>query len=326
MRVHLNTTPKLMINWYAHLGHHTNLCHWRCCLIMSCSSQKPDCDSYRILTCCRYKNRRNRKKKHFYFKNCTGHEAAHLYKCVSHEWTCVSVYLLMVKGWRAGCCLGIQMILGELRLGLPSPELPILLVLPLIPMPWPTWEWFSMFLVFIGNVPLLKHRLVDSEFPPVSISVCYEALRASKLSRETHKQVSSFVRTCLVMEGCGGTWWGPPLWEWCDLVAACLALNFDLTEAYYSPCPLPRSRVHLQKDVGGKTNTVREDSSAKCPKFLLPINTCIEHPIKDVNLPRICNMWENYGRENKHLLCGPYKLAPSCDSWPDDDGEGDESI
>lgn len=64
------------------------------------------------------------------------------------------VYLLMVKGWRAGCCLGMQMILGELRLGLPSPELPILLVLPLIPMPWPTWEWFSMFLEFIGNVPL----------------------------------------------------------------------------------------------------------------------------------------------------------------------------
>lgn len=26
------------------------------------------------------------------------------------------------------------------------------------------------------------------------------------------------------------------------------------------------------------------------------------------------------------LLCGPYKLAPSCDSWPDEDGEGDDSI
>lgn len=67
------------------------------------------------------------------------------------------INLFIVKGWRAGCCLGIQMILGELRLGLPNPELPMLLVLPLIPMPWPTWEWFSMFL-FIGNVPLFKKK------------------------------------------------------------------------------------------------------------------------------------------------------------------------
>lgn len=35
----------------------TNLCHWRCCLIMSCSSQKPDCDSYQILTCCRVRGK-----------------------------------------------------------------------------------------------------------------------------------------------------------------------------------------------------------------------------------------------------------------------------
>lgn len=62
----------------------------------------------------------------------------------------------MVKGWRAGCCLGMQMMLGELRLGLPSPELPMLLVLVPIPMAWPTWEWFSMFLEFMGNVPLWK--------------------------------------------------------------------------------------------------------------------------------------------------------------------------
>lgn len=39
----------------------------------------------------------------------------------------------MVKGWRAGCCLGMQMMLGELRLGLPNPELLMLLVL--VPMP-----------------------------------------------------------------------------------------------------------------------------------------------------------------------------------------------
>lgn len=63
-------------------------------------------------------------------------------------------YLLMVKGWRAGCCFGIQMMLGELRLGLPRPELPILLVLPPILMPWPTCEWFIMFLEFIGRMPL----------------------------------------------------------------------------------------------------------------------------------------------------------------------------
>lgn len=35
---------------------YTNLCHWRCCLIKSYSSQKPDCGSYQILTCCRDKN------------------------------------------------------------------------------------------------------------------------------------------------------------------------------------------------------------------------------------------------------------------------------
>lgn len=45
------------------------------------------------------------------------------------------LYLFIVKGCRAGCCLGMQMILGELRLGLPRPELPMLLVLPLIPIP-----------------------------------------------------------------------------------------------------------------------------------------------------------------------------------------------
>jgi len=64
----------------------------------------------------------------------------------------------MVKGWRAGCCLGIQMMLGELRLGLPSPELPMLLVLPVIPMLCPTWEWLMRFLEFIGKVPLWKQK------------------------------------------------------------------------------------------------------------------------------------------------------------------------
>lgn len=61
--------------------------------------------------------------------------------------------LLMVNGWRADCCLGIQIMLGELRLGLPRPELPILLVLPLMPMPCPTCE-LIMFLVFMGRMPL----------------------------------------------------------------------------------------------------------------------------------------------------------------------------
>lgn len=45
------------------------------------------------------------------------------------------LHLFIVKGCRAGCCLGMQMILGELRLGLPRPELLMLLVLPLIPIP-----------------------------------------------------------------------------------------------------------------------------------------------------------------------------------------------
>lgn len=67
--------------------------------------------------------------------------------------TCGQSYLLMVNGWRAGCCLGMQIMLGELRLGLPSPELPMLLVLPLIPMPCPTCE-LIMFLEFMGRMPL----------------------------------------------------------------------------------------------------------------------------------------------------------------------------
>lgn len=108
------------------------------------------------------------------------------------------VYLFMVKGWRAGCCLGIQMMLGELRLGLPSPELPILLVLPLIPMLWPTWEWFNMFLVFIGNVPLWTHhqlRLGALKLLPVArqlsflfvvISIKHTSLRLNRVCLYSH--------------------------------------------------------------------------------------------------------------------------------------------
>lgn len=65
-------------------------------------------------------------------------------------------YLFTVKGCREGCCFGIQIMLGELRLGLPNPELLMLFVLLGIPMPCPTWEWFIIFLGFIGNIPLKK--------------------------------------------------------------------------------------------------------------------------------------------------------------------------
>lgn len=162
------------------------------------------------------------------------------------------VYLFMVKGWRAGCCLGMQMILGELRLGLPSPELPILLVLPLIPMPWPTWVWFSMFLEFIGNVPLSKHCQVWFSCIILSFSTVISVLRHLLLQITqicmdvSLQQVNTFIHTCLVMEEYGGTWWGPRLWGWYDLVAVCLVLDFGLTEAYCSPCPLLRNQVHLQ--------------------------------------------------------------------------------
>lgn len=63
-------------------------------------------------------------------------------------------YLFTVKGCREGCCFGIHIMLGELLLGLPNPELLMLFVLLGIPMPWPTWEWFIIFLGFIGNIPL----------------------------------------------------------------------------------------------------------------------------------------------------------------------------
>lgn len=44
-------------------------------------------------------------------------------------------YLFTVKGCREGCCFGIHIMLGELLLGLPNPELLMLFVLLGIPMP-----------------------------------------------------------------------------------------------------------------------------------------------------------------------------------------------
>lgn len=160
---------------------------------MNCSSQKPDCGSYQILTCCRDKRKPKTNNKPPASKRepfVSGRKTADMYKDVN---TGHNVYLFMVNGWRAGCCLGIQMILGELRLGLPSPELPILLVLPLIPMPWPTWEWFSMFLEFIGNVPLVNHQrgLTHLPFP----------LLFPFINLQTHKQQ---FHTHLL--GDGGVW------------------------------------------------------------------------------------------------------------------------
>lgn len=64
-------------------------------------------------------------------------------------------HLLMVSGCLACCCLGMQMMLGELRVGLSRPE-------PLVPLPRPIMdmlcEWFIMFLVFIGKIPLSRSR------------------------------------------------------------------------------------------------------------------------------------------------------------------------
>lgn len=147
--------------------HTTNLCHWRCCLITSCSSQTPGFGSSRILTC--YRNTEDNfslqlEHLNIYFQSSQKNDWFILLYRVenSRSFNCMAsqtVYLLMVKGCRAGCCLGIQIMLGGLRLGLPSPELPMLLVLPLpIPMPWPTWEWFSMFLEFIGRIPLWRRH------------------------------------------------------------------------------------------------------------------------------------------------------------------------
>lgn len=67
-------------------------------------------------------------------------------------------YLLMVSCCLACCCLGMQMMLGERRFGLPSPELVMLLLRPLRDMLRPACEWFIMFLVFIGKIPLLRNR------------------------------------------------------------------------------------------------------------------------------------------------------------------------
>lgn len=114
-------------------------------------------------------------------------------------------YLFTVKAWRAGCCLGIQMILGELRLGLPRPELLILLVLPLMPRPCPTWEWFSMFLVFIGKDPLLKETGKPLLVYIISLITSGQCLISGEL--KCHEE-----GTCSAMEEYGGTWWGHLLW------------------------------------------------------------------------------------------------------------------
>lgn len=67
-------------------------------------------------------------------------------------------HLLMVSCCLTCCCFGMQMMLGERRVGLPSPELLMLLLRPLRDMLSPACEWFIMFLVFIGKIPLSRSR------------------------------------------------------------------------------------------------------------------------------------------------------------------------
>lgn len=81
---------------------------------------------------------------------------------------CVCVYLLMVNGCLAGCCLGMPMMLGDPRLGLPmlllllpapTPPLAPPLSPPTIPPVWPVgpptcWLWFSTLRLLIGRIPL----------------------------------------------------------------------------------------------------------------------------------------------------------------------------
>lgn len=85
---------------------------------------------------------------------------------------CVSArvcYLLMVKGCLACCCLGIPMMLGDPRLGLPmllllpapTPPLPPPLSPPTSPPVGPVgpptcWLWFSMLRLLIGRIPLQR--------------------------------------------------------------------------------------------------------------------------------------------------------------------------
>lgn len=86
---------------------------------------------------------------------------------------CVCVcYLLMVNGCLACCCLGIPMMLGDARLGLPillllpAPTPPPALSPPMPPTspavcavgPPTCWLWFSTLRVLIGRMPLHRHR------------------------------------------------------------------------------------------------------------------------------------------------------------------------
>lgn len=92
------------------------------------------------------------------------------------------------------------------------------------------------------------------------------------------QNVNTFIHTCLVMEGCGGTWWGPLLWVWYDLVAVCLVLDFDLTEAYCSPFPLPRSQAHLPMVMEEKQGK-RQVQSGITKNILLQILTALWVPV-----------------------------------------------
>lgn len=183
------------------------------------------------------------------------------------------IYLLMVKGWRCGCCLGMQMILGELRLGLPSPELPILLVLPPIPMPWPTWEWLRMFLVFIGKVPLLKHdqiwldaltfQLISCQLPwwfP-GVRYCYES--------------GKWALSCVYLLGDGGVWRdmvGTPVVGviWLGNWLPCVKFRFNwgvlfpipLTEKPSAPAKRGKEQIETKTQHCQKT---QKDSHVFCP-------------------------------------------------------------
>ena len=111
--------------------------------------------------------------------------------------------------------------------------------------------------------------------------------------------------------GDGGVWRdmvGTPVVGviWLGSCVPCVRFRFNWGVLF--PMPLtgkPIAPAEKHKHKGRTTNAVRQPRGYS---FCFMSN---QHPRNGTN---------------SRSLCGPYKLAPSCDSWPDDDGDGEDSI
>lgn len=208
----------------------------------------------------------------------------------------------MVNGCRACCCLGIPMMLGDDRLGLP--------ILPLLPPPPPRspppippdcpvgpptcWLWLSTLRLLMGSIPLQEE-------------VC--GLKKKQRHWQSSYNESTQCEGYLLGEG-----------------GVCIEPALGVLESWpadwFSPLRLNGGAALLFMPRMGNPNAPTERASRQAWKTRL-------------TLPRF--LWANITVMSRHysaetgqclsvLLCGPYRLAPSCDSWPVEEAEEDASI